>query len=488
MLSAMPLAMKGERAKPKRPWRENIEALVMAIAVALLFKSFILEISKIPSGSMQPTLMGSPEASVFDRILVDKLCYHFREPERFDIIVFKHPLERSRVMVKRLVGMPGEELKLEYGDVWTRPDSNAAWQILRRPHAVQRAMWKRLDLLHPDRSSWSVVSGGVEWRLLGREAQARGDGRIRFRAGSDSIRDRYADGYPDSLREQIPEHHRDSGRHPVGDLRVEGRIKAFPGLEELVAILREGERIYEFHLPGPGAEAGAAPFITRLAGGSAPAEPAGRGQAWCIPTDRYAAFAAENLDDRLTLEIDGQAVLSIYIEPTGRQESSVELEVRGEGADLDRLMVLRDIYYYWPDFPQRVWQVQIPPGNYVVLGDNTQDSADSRDWQSKTYEWTENGQLRRERGNFRPPHELDVQRSAKDTAQLNPVGALVNGQEFMCFRDEWGERHWFARNESKPGLEIYQPLVPRELVLGRAVAVFWPLKPTRKLWRIGWLH
>ena len=80
----------------------------MAIAVALLFKTFVLEVSKIPSGSMQPTLMGSPAAGVNDRVLVDKLSFAFRDPRRFEIVVFKHPLERSRVMVKRLVGMPEE--------------------------------------------------------------------------------------------------------------------------------------------------------------------------------------------------------------------------------------------------------------------------------------------------------------------------------------------------------------------------------------------
>ena len=71
--------------KPPQRWRENLEALTMAIVVALLFKYFVLEISKIPSGSMQPTLMGNPETGVFDRTLVDKLSLRFRDPERFEI-------------------------------------------------------------------------------------------------------------------------------------------------------------------------------------------------------------------------------------------------------------------------------------------------------------------------------------------------------------------------------------------------------------------
>src|SRR6185503_4509212 len=152
--------------KPHHRWRENIEALTMAIVVALLFKYFVLEISKIPSGSMQPTLMGNPDTGVYDRTVVDKLSFRFRDPERFEIVVFKHPLERSRIMVKRLVGMPGEDLKVEYGDLWTRKDASEPWRILRRPPAVMREMWRplRRDARRPD---WSVVRGGKEWRISG---------------------------------------------------------------------------------------------------------------------------------------------------------------------------------------------------------------------------------------------------------------------------------------------------------------------------------
>src|SRR5262249_34807597 len=152
------------QAKKPQRWRENVEALTMAIVVALLFKYFVLEISKIPSGSMQPTLMGSPEAEVYDRTIVDKLSFTFRDPERFEIVVFKHPLERSRIMVKRLVGMPGEELMIAHGDLFVRANESEQFHILRRPPSVQREMWRALhsDGKHPD---WSVVRGGKDWRV-----------------------------------------------------------------------------------------------------------------------------------------------------------------------------------------------------------------------------------------------------------------------------------------------------------------------------------
>jgi len=57
---------------PRRPWRQNIEAVTMAIIVAVMLKYFIVEAYKIPTGSMQPTLMGNTETGIFDRILVDR--------------------------------------------------------------------------------------------------------------------------------------------------------------------------------------------------------------------------------------------------------------------------------------------------------------------------------------------------------------------------------------------------------------------------------
>ena len=77
------------RATDKRttPWRDNLEAITFAVIMAVVLKYFIVEAYKIPTGSMQPTLMGNEETGVFDRILVDKLSYQFRDPERFEVAV-----------------------------------------------------------------------------------------------------------------------------------------------------------------------------------------------------------------------------------------------------------------------------------------------------------------------------------------------------------------------------------------------------------------
>ena len=94
------------KAPPRRFWRDNIEAGTMAIILAVMFKYFLVEAYKIPTGSMQPTLLGNEDTGIFDRIIVDKLSYHFRDPERFEVVVFRYPLDRSKNFIKRICGMP----------------------------------------------------------------------------------------------------------------------------------------------------------------------------------------------------------------------------------------------------------------------------------------------------------------------------------------------------------------------------------------------
>jgi len=460
-------------AKPAHKWRDNIEALLMAIVVALLFKYFVLEISKIPSGSMQPTLMGHPETATFDRTVVDKLTYRLRDPERFEIVVFKHPLEQSRIMVKRLVGMPGEELKIENGDLFVRPDGGE-WKNLRRPRAVMESMWRSLAGRDPRRASWTVVRGGKDWRIDGDTIRARGEGAARFHEKAGPILDGYADGYPLALVPRIAARDPRVGQNAVGDLRLEGELTLLAGTTSVVVELTEGQRVYEFTLPGPAAPADAAPAI-RARDTVAQSEASARGVALRPAAGAEHAFAVENLDDRLALFLDGEELVALEIAANASQAATFTLAVAGEGAELAALEVLRDIHYLVPE--RRSWSVKIPAASYVLLGDNTQDSADGRLWKAKSYTFGDPAQPTVARGNYREENE-------------NPsFGRLPDGTPAIRFRDHFGERHWFARSavlqESLPGNE---PLVGRELILGRVLAVFWPIRPLDGLWRVGWLR
>lgn len=459
--------------KPRRhPWRENLETLTGAVVLALIFKAFLLEISRIPSPSMEPTLMGSPELGLSDRVLVDKLSFSFRDPKRWEIVVFKHPLERSRNMVKRVVGLPGEELKILDGDLWVRGSGEPEWRIPRRPRAVQREMWKDVDLDEPRLSSWRAREGESGWRIEGRSVQARGAGAVRFRPDQATVVNGYADGRPDSVRARMAQN---VGGVPVGDLRVSGRVRALPGTTLLAPALVEGELLYRFAIPGPAAGEGATPTVEvwrEAEFRSGAGAPLARAAAppYRLPAGAQVRFAAQNLDDRLTLEVDGEWVAELDVEPVSGGRSRVELALEGEGADLDDLRVQRDVHYLQGQ-TQGI-PVSIPPGRYYMMGDNTQGSADSREWTSVTYLADGGAEVR---GNFRGNGE-------------NPsLGTDREGREAVFLRDEWGERHRLPA-DATPLDRSAVPTVPRELIQGRALAIFWPIRPSAGIWRVGWLH
>lgn len=98
--------------KPTSAWRENLESILWAAALALAIRTFIVAPFKIPSGSMRPTLIEG------DRILVNKFLYRFREPRRGEIIVFRFPENPRRPFIKRLIAVGGDSVEIRDGRVF----------------------------------------------------------------------------------------------------------------------------------------------------------------------------------------------------------------------------------------------------------------------------------------------------------------------------------------------------------------------------------
>jgi signal peptidase I len=101
---------KGRKAAPapgrKSVLREYAEAVIIAVLLALVIRTFVVQAFKIPSGSMLPTLQ------IGDHILVNKFIYSFAPLKRGEIIVFKFPQDETRDFIKRIIGLPGETLEI----------------------------------------------------------------------------------------------------------------------------------------------------------------------------------------------------------------------------------------------------------------------------------------------------------------------------------------------------------------------------------------
>ena len=117
-------------ADAARDWNKS---LVFALGLALLIRWPIAEPYRIPSGSMETTLHGDPNFGKGDRVFVNKWIYGVRypfmnrriwqgqDPQRWDVVVFKsvEPDAEHPTLVKRIVGMPGEEIHIRDGKVYS---------------------------------------------------------------------------------------------------------------------------------------------------------------------------------------------------------------------------------------------------------------------------------------------------------------------------------------------------------------------------------
>ena len=107
--------MKGPKVPRLKHWLFDwAETIVVALILALIIRAFFLQVFWIPSGSMEPTL------DIGDRIVVNKVPYHFREPKRMEILVFRQVSSyagQKKDLIKRLVGLPGETLEVRDGIV-----------------------------------------------------------------------------------------------------------------------------------------------------------------------------------------------------------------------------------------------------------------------------------------------------------------------------------------------------------------------------------
>ncbi|MBX7257684.1 MAG: signal peptidase I [Candidatus Hydrogenedentes bacterium] len=115
------------------PWTwDNFKSWVKLIALVLTVWWLFVQPFRIPSGSMEPTLHGDPGFFVGDRVFVNKLIYGPRvpftnirifklgEPKRWDIVVFRsvEPESPNKVLIKRVVGLPGERVHIDHGKVY----------------------------------------------------------------------------------------------------------------------------------------------------------------------------------------------------------------------------------------------------------------------------------------------------------------------------------------------------------------------------------
>ncbi len=322
-----------------------------------------------------------------DRILVSKFAYDFSEPARWDVVVFKYPEDAKTNYIKRLVGLPGETVSISAGDIWTSRNG-AAPTIARKPPARLRAM---LECVHDSRfvapalrragwplawTDWSPPGGdGPTWASAdeGRSYEVAASGTaastLRYRhivpTGEDWAAIQRGEPAAPRARPRLiddfqPYNAIATRPHWVGDLAVECRLESRGSTGSVTLDLVEAGRASRCTIDL--ADGTARLGLPEAGATEAPrAKTAVRGRgAWRI------LFA--NVDDELSLFIDGRPVPfdrpTLWSRPIDVAEASLPDDTPAEpgrtapgdlapvgitaaGADIRvaDLKVLRDVYY-----------------------------------------------------------------------------------------------------------------------------------------------
>lgn len=162
------------------PWRKIVDwvvTLAVAVGFVLAFEAEVAKPFRIPSSSMEGTLLCARPGpgctgSMSDRVLVNRLAYDFGSPQRGQIVVFNappnandcQPGDAGTTFVKRLIGLPGETVREDgRGFIWIRKPGARTWLRLGEPYvSAQSRLADQKDFDH----TWKPVPQG-EYFMLG---------------------------------------------------------------------------------------------------------------------------------------------------------------------------------------------------------------------------------------------------------------------------------------------------------------------------------
>ena len=110
--------------KEKSSLKEFLIIATVSIIAVFIVRTFIAQPFVVSGESMEPTFYTG------DYLIVDQLSYSLKNPERGDVIVFKYPLLPSRFFIKRIIGLPGETIKIEGENIYIKEVGSDEFKLI----------------------------------------------------------------------------------------------------------------------------------------------------------------------------------------------------------------------------------------------------------------------------------------------------------------------------------------------------------------------
>ncbi|MBU1118989.1 signal peptidase I [Patescibacteria group bacterium] len=142
---------------------ELVKIIVICLAIVIPVRFFLIQPFFVKGDSMEPNFSNK------EYLIIDQISYRFSEPDRGDVVVFRYPYDPSQYYIKRVIGLPGETVSVDDGEVIVYSDQHENGVVLREYYLTQ-------DLVTPGEAKFSL--GEEEYFVLGDNRSASSDSRV----------------------------------------------------------------------------------------------------------------------------------------------------------------------------------------------------------------------------------------------------------------------------------------------------------------------
>jgi len=113
---------------------ELIRVIVISLAIILPIRYFLVQPFYVKGASMEPNFYDH------EYLIIDEASFRFRDPKRGEIVVFRYPNDPSQFFIKRVIGLPGETLRIQSSRVLIKSKDSKTWATLEEPYLSRSAV------------------------------------------------------------------------------------------------------------------------------------------------------------------------------------------------------------------------------------------------------------------------------------------------------------------------------------------------------------
>ncbi|MBI5779371.1 MAG: signal peptidase I [Planctomycetes bacterium] len=456
----------------------NAEVFLVAFILAMIIRCFCIEVYKIPTGSMEPTLHGDYNDG--DRIIANKFGILFNPIQRYDVFLFKFPLDKSTSFIKRVVGLPNEELMINRGNLYYRPKGTDKFLIAKKALKTQESIWLNTYRWNGNQDefteSWNTPQDSL-YKIENGLLELQGGGTIGYK---ETIRDEYG---------------KSPGRYPVSDMKLSFKVRTDRRGGEIYATIRTHAGNFSLHLyPQPLQEENSdLPNMTRHF-----RSPPYDLLAYPNTLERYipsdSSIKSLPIDEKIKIEPNKEHLIeilnfdgTIYIKIDNKEAVKydyissledgqldedihpfqIELGAKKHPAVIRDITIWRDLYYYDTSGILRENKpLAIPEGKYFAIGDNIPNSKDSRLWRMRKITLKDGTIIK-----------CDAEPSSADIYQENgDIIRIKRNRQNNRGGDIWGMDRVINQADIVSNDVDNAPFIDADEIFGRALFVYWPIK------------